>query len=146
MTKRAGIWLVALALIALPQLAGAQTSGTIAGVVKDASGAVLPGATVEASSPALIEKVRVAVTDGQGNYKIIDLRPGVYTVTVTMPGFGTYKREGLDMVPGTGLLAAILFDAVGGGSSNLALTGAATGPRGTPVPLQMGPAPAVTVR
>ena len=100
MTKRAGIWLVALALFALPQLAGAQTSGTIAGTVKDTSGAVLPGATVEASSPALIEKVRSVVTDGQGNYKIIDLRPGVYTVTVTMPGFGTYKREGLDLSAG----------------------------------------------
>ena len=123
MTKRAGIWLVALALIALPQLAGAQTSGTIAGVVKDASGAVLPGATVEAASPALIEKVRVSVTDGQGNYKIIDLRPGVYTVTVTMPGFGTYKREGLDLSAGvTANVAAELK--VGSLEETVTVTGA----------------------
>ena len=54
-------------------------SGTIAGVVKDATGAVLPGVTVEAASPALIEKVRTVVTDGQGAYKIVDLRPGTYT-------------------------------------------------------------------
>ena len=100
MTKRVGIWLVALALIALPQLAGAQTSGTIAGTIKDTSGAVLPGVTVEAASPALIEKVRTAVTDDQGNYKIIDLRPGTYTVTASLTGFSTYKREGLDLSAG----------------------------------------------
>src|SRR5688572_1148010 len=75
-------------------------SGGIAGVVKDATGAVLPGVTVEAASPALIEKVRVAVTDDQGNYKIVDLRPGVYTVTFTMPGFSAFKREDLELTTG----------------------------------------------
>ena len=70
----------------LRTLAWAQdANGSIAGVVKDASGAVLPGVTVEAASPALIEKVRTAVTDGQGLYRIVDLRPGVYTVTFTLP-------------------------------------------------------------
>jgi hypothetical protein len=78
---------------------GSQT-GTIAGVVRDASGAVLPGVTVEAASPALIEKVRSVSTDNQGNYKIVDLRPGTYTVTFTLTGFGSTKREGLDLTPG----------------------------------------------
>jgi Carboxypeptidase regulatory-like domain len=80
-------------LFVLPVAAFAQAS--IAGVVKDASGAVLPGVTVEAASPALIEKVRVAATDGSGQYTIVDLRPGTYAVTFTLPGFSTVKREGI---------------------------------------------------
>ena len=75
----------------LPAAAWAQAeTGNIAGVVRDASGAVLPGVTVEAASPALIEKVRSVVTDGQGLYRIVDLRPGQYTVTFTLPGFNTF--------------------------------------------------------
>src|SRR4051812_285822 len=66
-----------------PMIASAQTS-SIAGVVKDASGAVLPGVTVEAASPALIEKVRAVVADGGGQYKIINLVPGTYTVTFSL--------------------------------------------------------------
>ena len=77
----------------LPSTAHAQSA--IAGVVKDSSGAVLPGVTVEASSPVLIEKTRAAVTDGAGQYRIIDLRPGEYTVTFTLEGFNTVRREGL---------------------------------------------------
>ena len=65
--------------------------------MKDTSGAVLPGVTVEAASPALIEKVRTVVTDGAGQYKIVDLRPGVYTVTFTLAGFSTVKREGIEL-------------------------------------------------
>ncbi len=65
--------------------------------MKDTSGAILPGVTVEAASPALIEKVRTVVTDSKGEYKIIDLRPGTYTVTFTLPGFNTAKREGVDL-------------------------------------------------
>src|SRR5690349_6024042 len=86
-----------LVLTMMSGSAGAQSgaTGTIAGSAKDATGAVLPGVTVEASSPALIEKVRSVVTDDQGNYKIVDLRPGVYVVTFTLPGFSTFKREGL---------------------------------------------------
>src|SRR5207249_1307838 len=68
---------------------------SIVGVVQDSSGAVMPGVTVEAASPALIEQVRSAVTDGAGRYSIIDLRPGTYTVTFTLPGFRTVKREGI---------------------------------------------------
>jgi hypothetical protein len=75
----------------------AQTGSGIAGVVKDSTGAVLPGVTVEASSPALIEKVRTVVTDGQGQYKIIDLVPGAYTVTFALAGFNTVKRDGIEL-------------------------------------------------
>src|SRR5262249_52474566 len=77
----------------LPAVAFAQ--GSITGSVKDASGAVLPGVTVEASSDALIEKVRSATTDGAGVYRIVDLRPGTYTVTVALQGFQTVRREGI---------------------------------------------------
>jgi hypothetical protein len=86
-------------LALLPALVSAQT-GSIAGAVKDTTGAVLPGVTVEAASPALIEKVRTVVTDGQGQYKIVDLRPGTYTVTFTLSGFNTVKREGLELTTG----------------------------------------------
>ncbi|HVZ19650.1 MAG TPA: TonB-dependent receptor [Vicinamibacterales bacterium] len=87
---------VLLALGALvPSAVFAQAS--IAGVVKDTSGAVLPGVTVEAASPALIEKTRSAVTDGSGQYRIENLRPGTYSVTFTLAGFTTVKREGLEL-------------------------------------------------
>src|SRR5258705_2697342 len=87
------ILLVVGAILVLPLAAAAQ--GSVAGIVKDASGSVLAGVTVEASSPALIEKPRAVVTDGTGQYKIVDLRPGTYTVTFTLPGFSTVKREGI---------------------------------------------------
>jgi protocatechuate 3,4-dioxygenase beta subunit len=77
----------------LPSIAAAQS--TIAGVVKDTSGAVLPGATVEAASPVLIEKTRSVVTDSDGRYSIVSLRPGTYEVTFTLPGFSTFKRDGI---------------------------------------------------
>src|SRR5262249_40896673 len=67
--------------------AAAQERASIVGMVQDSSGAVLPGVTVEASSPALIERVRAGLTDGSGRYAIIDLRPGIYTVTFSLPGF-----------------------------------------------------------
>ena len=84
----------------LPATAWAQAAGSIAGLVRDTSGAVLPGVTVEVSSPALIEKVRTAVTDGDGQYKVVDLRPGVYTVTFTLTGFNTFRREGIELSAG----------------------------------------------
>ena len=92
-----------LALLALtcmslvPAAARAQGGASIAGVVKDASGAVLPGVTVEVASPVLIEKTRSAVTDGTGQYKVIQLVPGTYTVTFTLSGFSTVKREGIEL-------------------------------------------------
>jgi hypothetical protein len=76
----------------------ALAQSALAGVVKDASGGVLPGVTVEAKSPVLIEGVRSAITDSQGQYRIVDLRPGVYTVTFTMPGFAVVSREGIELV------------------------------------------------
>lgn len=88
--------LAAVWLITVPVLASAQESG-IAGVVKDTSGSVIPGVTVEASSPALIEKVRSVVTDTQGQYKIINLLPGTYTVTFSLTGFATVRRDGITL-------------------------------------------------
>src|SRR3989442_12764669 len=86
----------------LPRAASAQqaTASGIAGLVRDTSGGVLPGVTVEASSPALIEKVRTVVADGEGRYNIVDLRPGTYTVTFTLAGFNTIKREGVLLTAG----------------------------------------------
>src|SRR5687767_15916620 len=78
-----------------PVAAYAQAS--ISGTVRDVSGAVLPGVTVEAASAALIEKVRTAVTDGTGQYAIENLRPGLYTVTFTLPGFAVVQREGVEL-------------------------------------------------
>jgi hypothetical protein len=82
-------------LLGLPAIVSAQAS--IAGQVKDATGGVLPGVTVEASSPALIEKVRSVVTAGTGQYRIELLPPGTYTVTFALPGFSTVKREGVQL-------------------------------------------------
>src|SRR6185436_12463508 len=89
------VLLVLACLVILPAAAFAQAS--ITGVVKDASGAVLPGVTVEASSNALIEKVRSAVTDSGGQYRIVDLRPGIYVVTFALTGFSTVRREGIEL-------------------------------------------------
>src|SRR2546426_1604201 len=90
-------FIVLLVGLLLPVVAWAQGSSGIAGVVRDTTGGVLPGVTVEASSPALIEKVRNAVTDSQGRYTIIDLRPGTYTVVFTLTGFSTVRREGIEL-------------------------------------------------
>ena len=76
----------------------AYAQASITGVVRDPSGAVLPGVTVEASSPALIEKARVVVTDGNGQYRVDDLRPGTYAVMFTLNGFATVRREGIELV------------------------------------------------
>ncbi len=90
--------LIAIALVSVPIDAAAQAvNSTITGVVRDTSGAVLPGVTVEAASPALIEKVKSAVTDGDGLYRIVDLRPGQYTVTFALGGFKTFRREALEL-------------------------------------------------
>src|SRR6185503_17912459 len=82
--------IVCAAAFLLPTPAQAQVA--ISGIVKDSSGAVLPGVNVEASSPALIEKTRAVVTDGAGVYRIVDLRPGTYEVTFTLPGFKVLRR------------------------------------------------------
>ena len=116
---------VVAGLILLPGIAGAQsgTTGAIAGTATDASGAVLPGVTVEAASPALIEKVRAAVTDDRGQYKIVDLRPGTYTVTFSLPGFSSVRREGLEL--NTGFTATVDAELkVGAVEETITVTGA----------------------
>jgi hypothetical protein len=89
----------ALVTFAAPPDGRAQGIGaaSIVGVVRDVSGGVLPGVTVEATSPVLIEKVRTSVTDVEGRYQIAELRPGTYSVTFTLPGFATFKRDGLEL-------------------------------------------------
>ena len=83
--------------VLLPATVLAQT---IAGTVRDSSNAVLPGVTVEASSPALIEKTRSVVTDANGQFQIVDLRPGTYDVTFSLPGFSTVARKALELSGG----------------------------------------------
>src|SRR5438477_2673095 len=86
---------VLLVLLLLPSAAHAQAA--ITGVAKDTSGAILPGVTVEAASPVLIEKVRSVVSDGTGQYRIVNLPPGTYSVTFSLPGFSTVKRDGIEL-------------------------------------------------
>src|SRR5258708_483293 len=87
--------LTALAIVLAPLTAFAQGTSAIAGVVTDTRGAVLPGVTVESRSPALIEQARTTVTDTGGRYRVIGVRPGTYTVTFTLAGFGTIVRDGI---------------------------------------------------
>jgi hypothetical protein len=103
MRRLARLVLVLVSVVFAPALAYAQAA--ITGVVRDTSGAVLPGVTVEAASPALIERLRTAVSDATGRYRIEELRPGAYTVTFTLPGFATVRREGLEL---TGTFVATL--------------------------------------
>ena len=112
----------ALCVLVLPAWAYAQAE--IAGVVRDASGGVLPGVTVEAASPQLIEKVRTTVTSDSGQYRILSLVPGEYTLTFTLPGFAVVKREGIQL---TGSFAATINAElrVGGLEETITVTGAA---------------------
>src|SRR2546423_12250645 len=88
---------VALFALLTSGTASAQQASGIAGTVRDASGGVLPGVSVEASSPALIERVRVAVTDGEGRYTAANLPPGTYAGTFPLQGFSTLPREGIGL-------------------------------------------------
>src|SRR5215468_1351458 len=97
MTRRTVGWLGAVLLSFLVAPSAARAQSAIAGTVKDATGAVLPGVTVEASSDVLIEKSKTVVSDAQGNYKIVDLRPGTYSMTFSLEGFSTVKREALEL-------------------------------------------------
>jgi len=85
--------IAALFLLSTP----AFSQSAVAGIVKDSSGAILPGVSVEATSPALIEKSRTVVTDGTGQYRIVDLKPGTYSFTFTLSGFATVRREGVEL-------------------------------------------------
>ena len=113
-------WFVLAALVLVPAAAFAQAS--ITGVVKDSSGAVLPGVTVEAASPVLIEKIRSAVSDGTGQYRIVDLRPGTYDVTFTLTGFQTVKREGI-VLSGTFVASVNADMKVGALAETITVTG-----------------------
>ncbi len=108
-------------LLLIPRSTLAQASLT--GVVRDSSGAVVPGVTVEAASPALIEKVRSAVTDSAGLYRIVDLRPGTYTLTFSLPGFSTVLREGLELA-GSITLTIPAVMRVGGVEETVTVSGA----------------------
>jgi hypothetical protein len=109
-------------LVPVAVYAQAVTGASIAGTVKDSSGAVLPAVTVEAASSALIEKVRTAVTDSTGQYKIENLRPGTYSVTFTLSGFNTVKREGV-VLEGS-FVAAVNADlSLGNVSETVTVTG-----------------------
>jgi len=107
-------------LVLAPSIALAQAS--IAGVVRDASGAVLPGATVEASSPVLIERVRSVSTDGSGQYQIVNLRPGLYSVTFTLSGFTTVRRENIELT-GSNTVTVNADLTVGNVTETLTVTG-----------------------
>jgi hypothetical protein len=111
---------VALCIVSLtPALASAQS---LAGAVRDSSGAVLPGVTVEASSPALITKVRTSVTDDSGQYRIPDLPPGTYTITFSLTGFSTVVREGVELTGG-GVMTIGADMRVGSVSESITVTG-----------------------
>src|SRR5881394_2627078 len=114
---------LALVVVGLAVMAGSAYAQTaLAGVVKDTSGAVLPGVTIEATSPVLLEKTRSAVTDASGQYRIPDLPPGKYTVTFTLTGFATVKREDVD-VTGGGVLSINADMKVGSVSETITVTG-----------------------
>jgi hypothetical protein len=89
-------WLVALNAVDV----SAQENGSLTGTLRDTTGAVLPGGTVEAASPALIERARSTITDATGQYRITELQPGTYAVTFTLAGFNTVKREGIELTSG----------------------------------------------
>jgi hypothetical protein len=112
--------LTLLVVLLLPATALAQASLT--GTVRDGSGGVLPGVTVEASSPVLIEKTRSAVTDGTGQWRIVDLRPGVYSLSFTLPGFTTVKRDNIELT-GSQTLTIPVDMRVGGIEETITVTG-----------------------
>src|SRR5688572_4268471 len=112
--------LALLVVLLLPAPVFAQASLT--GTVRDGSGGVLPGVTVEASSPALIQKTRTAVTDGSGQYRIVDLVPGTYSLTFTLPGFSSVKRDGIELT-GNQTLTIPVDLRVGGIEETITVTG-----------------------
>src|SRR5712671_890828 len=111
---------VIAALVCLSTPAFSQAA--VAGAVRDSSGAILPGVNVEASSPVLIEKSRAVVTDGTGQYRIVDLKPGTYTVTFTLSGFSTIKREAVELT-GAGVTTINADMRVGAVSETVTVTG-----------------------
>jgi hypothetical protein len=119
-TVSRGVLLIAFMTLC-PALALAQAS--IAGTARDTSGAALPGVTVEASSPALIEKVRTAVTDDRGVYRIVNLPPGTYSVTFALAGFNQVRRDGIELT-GSFTAPIDIEMSVGGLTETVTVTGA----------------------
>ena len=117
-----GLVLLTGALL-ISSTAHAQSTGSIAGVAQDTTDAALPGVTVEVASPALIEGVRAVVTDGTGNYQVISLPPGTYSVTFTLPGFSTMVREGIELSAGFSANVTMQMQ-VGGVEETITVTGA----------------------
>src|SRR5688572_26287652 len=113
-------FLIAAMVWLLPSAVFAQASLT--GTVRDSSGSVLPGVTVEAASPALTEKTRTVVTDSNGVYRIIELNPGTYSVTYSLPGFGTVKRDGIQLA-GTQVVTIPIDLRVGDLQETITVTG-----------------------
>ena len=107
-------------VVLLPSLAAAQA--TLTGTVRDSEGGVLPGATVEVSSPALIDKVRTAITDGTGQWRVVDLRAGSYTIVASLPGFNTFRREGVEL-SGSQTITIPIELRVGGIQESITVTG-----------------------
>ncbi len=121
MTKRSPVWfLLVFAVLSLPSTASAQA--TLAGTIRDASGGVLPGVSIEASSPALIEKLRTAVSDGTGQYRITELPPGRYALVFTLPGFSTVRRDDV-LVSGSGVIPINAELRVGALTETITVTG-----------------------
>ena len=114
---------VLAALLLVAPSAQAQQAAGITGVVRDSSGLALPGATVEAASPALIEKTRTVTTDGEGRYLIVDLRPGPYTVTFTLEGFSKIVRSGIELPSGFTAQVSVSL-AIGALSETITVSGA----------------------
>src|SRR4051812_35988140 len=112
------VWIL-MAAVLLPSLASAQ--GTLTGTVRDESGGVLPGVTVDASSPALIEKMRTAVTDGSGQYRVTGLNPGTYSLTFRLSGFNVVKREGIEL-SGTATLTLAVEMRIGAVAETITVT------------------------
>src|SRR4029453_1670587 len=111
--------------LVIPSVAAAQGAlerGTLTGTVRDASGGVLPGVTVEAASPALIEKVRTAVTDSAGVYRIVNLDPGAYSLTFTLEGFSQVRRENIEL-RGSGTLTIPIEMRVGNLTETIIVSG-----------------------
>lgn len=119
MTAALRVPLAGFLLLLLPVLASAQS---LAGVVRDTSGGVLPGVTIEAASPALIEKVRVTSTDDSGQYRITDLPPGTYRLTYALQGFTTVVRDGVNLTGG-GVTTINIEMSVGGLQESIIVTG-----------------------
>ena len=122
MRRAVGLSILAVGLLGTPSALQAQALGTIAGVVKDASDAVLPGVTVEASSPALIEKTRSALTDGRGQFTIVNLPPGTYRVSFNLAGFATVDRQAIDVSVGVTVTVNITMR-VGAVAETVVVTG-----------------------